>query len=294
MKPLQPRQAAAKRPTKPSSSAAFSYYASGRSAESKKHTIHPTGWLQKTWVRNLPSIVALSVLLVIVLYCLGLSTNQPKVILSGSGAGLRPVAVYQAGAQQILNQSLLSRTKFTINTAGFQQDFQDRFPEVSQVSLGLPLIGRRPVVSIVAAQPEIILTSNNQAYVIDKRGKAIMTAADLSLPARQKLPVINDQSGLQVKVGQTVLSSQNIRFVMIVLEQLGAKQLSTSTITLPAIPHQLNIGISGQPYIIKFDFDSDAREAVGSFLATKQYLDQKQVVPAAYVDVRVDGRVYYK
>ncbi|MEO8784855.1 MAG: hypothetical protein ABI221_00780, partial [Candidatus Saccharimonadales bacterium] len=258
MKPLQPRQAAAKRPTKPSSSAAFSYYASGRSAESKKHTIHPTGWLQKTWVRNLPSIVALSVLLVIVLYCLGLSTNQPKVILSGSGAGLRPVAVYQAGAQQILNQSLLSRTKFTINTAGFQQDFQDRFPEVSQVSLGLPLIGRRPVVSIVAAQPEIILTSNNQAYVIDKRGKAIMTAADLSLPARQKLPVINDQSGLQVKVGQTVLSSQNIRFVMIVLEQLGAKQLSTSTITLPAIPHQLNIGISGQPYIIKFDFDSDA------------------------------------
>jgi hypothetical protein len=249
--------------------------------------------MQKSWVLNLPSIVALSVLLIVILYCLSL-TVRPKVVLNGSNSGLRPAAVYQAGAEQILSQSILNRTKFTINTASFSRAFQERFPEVSQVSLGLPRIGRRPVVSLVAARPQLILTAHNQAFVIDKRGKAIMTASELSAAARSKLPVVNDQTGLQVEVGSTVLSSSNIRYIMIVLEQLQAKKMSASEVSLPAVAHQLNVKLAGTNYLVKFDFDSDAREAVGAFLATKQYLDQKQIVPSAYVDVRVEGRVYYK
>lgn len=268
--------------------AAFSYYAS------RPKNSAASVWWQRNWVKNLPSLIALAAVTICVLYSLGLST-KPRIVLSGqTGVKLRDVKVYQQEAQSILSRSITSRTKFTVNIDGFEKVFMNEFPEVSDVSITLPLIGRRPVVNIVTARPVMLLTARGQAYVLDRRGQVIMRAADLDSTLRSQLPVVNDQSGMSVSLGQSVLPSKSISYVTTVLAQLKTKQLKTGSLILPAVPRELDVRIDGQPYFIKFDLDTNDREAVGSFLAVKQYLDENKIVPSAYVDVRVPGRAYYK
>jgi hypothetical protein len=120
-----------------------------------------------------------------------------------------------------------------------------------------------------------------------------MMANDLSSSIRQTLPVVNDQSGIAVEVGKTVLPAEDIAFMTTVIAQLKAKQINAETITLPATAHEVDIKPAGQAYTVKFNVDTDAREAAGAYLATKQKLEQTNVKPAQYIDVRVPGRAYY-
>lgn len=267
-----------------------------RGEEWVKPTYKRTSFWQRTWVRNFPSLVALFAVTICVLYCLGLSTNA-KVVVAGDSPQsdiLRERQDYQAGAQQILNRSLLSRTKFTVNSGDFEKAFKEEFPEVADVSISLPLISRRPVVTISTAEPQLILTAQSQAYVLDRRGTVVMPAKDLSSSIRDKLPVVNDQSGLSVAVGKTVLPAEHIAFITSVIAQLNAKQVSVETVTLPAIATEVDIKPKGVAYFIKFNLETPAREAAGSYLATKQHLETNKVMPGQYIDVRIPGRAYYQ
>ncbi|MEI7683203.1 MAG: hypothetical protein WCJ24_02795 [Candidatus Saccharibacteria bacterium] len=255
-----------------------------------------SAWWQHAWVRNLPSLIALTAITLSVLYCLGLTTS-PKVVVSASSPQtvvLRDKSEYQLGAQKILSQSLLSHTKFTVDTSGFEKAFRSEFPEVADVSLTLPLISRRPIVTISTAQPEIILTSSGKAYVLDKRGSVIMSANDLSSGLRTSLPIVDDQSGLSAEFGKIVLPANNILFITSVLQQFRAKQIPVESITLPKFAHEVDFKLSGQPYYIKFSFDTQAREAAGASLAAIQKFVQTNSVPGQYIDVRVPGRAYYQ
>lgn len=289
--PKQGRQ-----PSKPTATRGVISYNVNRVAGTGKVAKPKAGhWWQTGWVRNLPSLVALGVITLSVLFCLGLSTN-PKVVVSTSSPQavvLREKSEYQKGAQRILEQSLFSRTKFTVNAGGFEKAFRAEFPEVDDVALALPIVSRTPIVTLSTAQPQLLLTSQGKVYVLDKRGTAIMTANDLSSSVRQTLPVINDQSGVTVEVGKSVLPAEDISFITTVLAQLKAKQVTPESITLPATAHEVDIKPAGQPYYVKFNVDTDAREAAGAYLATKQKLEQTNVKPSQYVDVRVPGRAYY-
>lgn len=286
----------------------FSYYSNRPAATNRPSTAGPSRdyegyssvprarWGGRQWLKHLPSLIALLAVTFSVLYCLSLS-SQPKVlVITGSlkSSGLRDQKDYQAGAEKILNRSVLNRTKFTINTQAFNREFKQEFPEVSDAAITLPLVSRRPIVTITTAQPAVILTSNNQAFVLDKRGTVIMPASQLSSSNRQSLPTVTDQSNLKIESGKTVLPGDYVEYIVAVLAQLQAKQVKAESLSLPNQAHQLDVKIAGQPYYIKFSFDTDAREATGSFLAVKQKLEQDKTVPSQYIDVRVVGRAYYQ
>lgn len=257
--------------------------------------------MQRQWVKNLPSLVAVFAVVLSLLYCLGLDTN-PKILVQTTSSvalahrPLRDKSDYQQAARVILSRSLLSRSKLTIDTAAFKTALMQQYPEIADASVSLPLIGRRPVVSVATAQPIMLLTTaRNEVYVLDARGKAIMRAQDLSSSIRDSLPVVNDETGLKVDVGTAVLPPNDVQFITAVVAQLKAKQLAVESMVLPAQQaRELHMRIRGQPYYVKFNFATDARLAAGAFLAAKAKLDQDRAVPGEYIDVRVEERVYIK
>lgn len=287
----------------------FSYHSSrvspaNREEPQRKHTSTSLSSGKKKralsgseWLRNLPSFVALVAVVLSVLFCLGLTTNA-KVNFVGTAdeesLTLRSKEEYQAGAEDILSGSILNRTKFTINTKGFEEDFKQQFPEVADVALTLPLVSRRPIVNISTGQPALLLVSQGQSYVLDKRGVVIMKSESLPEPTRATLTTVQDQSGVPVEVGKGALSAQDISFITEVVAQLKAKNVIVETVILPPRAHQVDMRIQGVPYTVKFSVDTEAREAAGTFLATKAKLEKDKITPAEYIDVRVDGRAYYK
>lgn len=252
---------------------------------------------QRKWFKRVPVIVGAIIALVYVALNLPVSGN-PKIVPAKDARGgifLRPAAAYHESAQRLLGSSLLNTNKVTINTDRLERQLEAEFPELADVTVSLPLVGTRPVVYLEPASPTIILaTASVEVFVLDESGRALITAAQVPGLGKLSLPVVKDDSGLPVKLGQTVLPSSNIAFITEVVAQLKAKQLTIEGLTLPAGLSELDVKVKGTPYIVKFNLMGNAREETGAYLATKQYLEQQRKTPSTYIDVRVPDRAYYR
>jgi hypothetical protein len=247
------------------------------------------------WMQRFGLIVLCTAVLISVISVLSLSTHAELMPLQSSDRGsfLRSQADYQAAADKLLGGSLWNRNKITIDTGKFSQQMMRQFPELSSVSVTLPLLAHRPVVYLQPAQPALVLATDGGSFVIDERGKALLPADGSSGEA--KLPQVVDQSGLRVQLNHQALSADDISFVQTIIAQLAAKHVAVSSMVLPAGSSELDAHIAGQPYFVKFNLqDPDARQQAGTFLATITSLQGQHITPAHYVDVRVDGRAYYQ
>jgi hypothetical protein len=170
-----------------------------------------------------------------------------------------------------------------------------QFPELSSVSVTLPLFSKRPIVYIQTTQPALTLAARDGSFIIGANGKALLRADQLPSTNKLSIPQVNDQSGLEVKVNQQALSSVDVSFIQTVVGQLAARHFTVASMVLPAGASELDVKLDGQPYTVKFNLESgDARQQAGTFLATQSKLASQHITPAEYIDVRVDGRAYYK
>lgn len=254
---------------------------------------------QLTIWRRLPITIASLALILCGGYVLTLNTSPKITALSSASNGspvtlLRSSQTYQTAAQQILAGSLLNRTKITIDTSRFNRQMKARFPELAEASVTLPLIGHRPLVELAAVAPQLILTNQQGAYLVDAGGKAIVQTNETTGISSLHLPAVTDESNVPIKVGKGALTAGNVTFITTIVQELQAKQISIDSISLPKLPDELHVRIKSTPYYIKFDMNGDPRLQAGTFLAVKQKLEADHVTPAQYIDVRVEERAYYK
>lgn len=289
-------------PARPSSSFSYRSRRSDRSRETGRQTQYEltkrkAGKLGRYWLQRFGLVVLLLAVVVSLFNVLSLSPKAKVMSLAtdGSRAFLRPAETYEAAANELLGNSLWNHNKITVDTGDISKGLLDKFPELTDVTVTIPLLANRPLVYVEPAQPALILVATNGSFVVDNNGKALIFGSspeDLNQP---KLPILNDQSGLRIKLNHQALSAANVRFIEAVRGQLAAKQLSVAAMTLPASSRELDVQIAGQPYFVKFNLQSDTpREQAGTLLATLATLKKQNIVPARYIDVRVDGRAYYQ
>lgn len=249
-------------------------------------------WLQRAGLAALLLVALLSAVNV-----LTLSGTAQVVELGGSqGLALHNRQTYEAAANRLLAASVWDRNKITISTAKISRQLRAQFPELDSVSVTLPLLAHRPLIYVEPAQAALILTGSNGAFIVGNSGKVLVGAANQAALPALKLPVVNDQSGLKLRVGQQALAGTTVSFIREVVAQLAAKHFSVTGMTLPPAASEVDMGLAGQPYQVKFNLhNSDtARQQAGTFLATIAQLGKQGVTPAQYVDVRVPGRAYYQ
>jgi cell division septal protein FtsQ len=248
--------------------------------------------------RRFGMLVLLIVIVAAVVNVLSVTPKAKIEPLSSSRADspsplLRNKTEYQAAADKLLASSIWNRNKITINTSQISQQLTKQFPELTGVSVTLPLLAHRPVIYLQPARAVLVIAAKDGAYVIDQNGRALMPSANL--PTASKLPQIVDQSGLHISVGRQVLTSDDVAFVQTIMAELAAKHVSVTSIVLPATSRELDVYIDHQLYFIKFNLaNNDARQQAGTYLATVAELKRQHVTPKHYIDVRVDGRAYYK
>lgn len=250
-----------------------------------------TFWLQRV------GVVVLSIaVLASVINSVTLSTN-PKIVTLGdtSGSLLQAPSVYQQAATDILASSPFNKNKITVNASEVSRKLEAKFPELSRVSVTVPLLAHRPVVYIQPAQPGLILQAQNGTFLLDDSGTAIRRGSSSSSFGAIDVPVVTDKSGLAITMNKSALPAEDVAFIQEVRTQLAAKQFTVTTITLPPAASQVDVALEGKPYIVKFNLQHDtARQQAGTFLATINRLQQQNQIPAQYIDVRVDGRAYYQ
>lgn len=287
---------------------AFSYYASTRNVEPARERPEgrgdasggpnrwqaaqeqPSGTRRRPNVAQLPLLFLLALGLVCVVKVLWLSTTPKVIIVDKSpiaASYLQPTSVYAAAAQRLLASSVTNHTKLTADLNGTAKRLQQQFPELAAVSLGVPLISSRPIVYVQVAQPSLIAQTAHGNYALNATGVAL--AKMQTTPS--SIPMVIDQSNNAPKPGKQFLPSSTVAFVQTVSYQLTAAELDVTAFVLPAgSPYELDVRLSGKPYVIKFNLAEQALQQSGAAIATIQ----GGTAPGSYLDVRVPGRVYYK
>ncbi len=249
------------------------------------------------WLQRFGFIILLIAIVVSMVNVLSLSASAKVVPLQNSGSVslLRSLSVYEIAADHKLSRSTWNRNKITINTDQLSHYLLNKFPELSSVSVTVPLLGHRPVIYVEPANPAFVLVANSGSFVIADNGKAVLGGTTPAALSQPKLPVVNDQSGLHIQLNQQAVPTSDVSFIQTIVVQLAAKQFTVSGMTLPAAASELDVHLAGQPYFVKFNLESgDPKGEAGTFLATIMQLQHQHITPSQYVDVRVSGRAYYK
>lgn len=280
--------------------AVFSYYARGASPSSQN--IGRGEGVQLSRVKryrlrlgHLPSYIAFMAIVGALGYSCLLAPNPKVILVNAHGTVHRDPKAYQTAIQATWKKSIFSRTKLTVSTAGMSRNIASQFSELSSVQIELPLLGRRPTVILTPAKPALQLVSSNGEFYVDAAGKVMARTTDLTQNDIQNLPLIRDETGVSAEPGKIILPGSQASFLAKLHAQLLAESIVPQSITLPSgAANEADVRIAGQSYYIKFSIDLNPRQAVGTYLAAKAKLDADGVVPAEYIDVRVEEKVFYK
>ncbi|MBC7707961.1 hypothetical protein H7Y63_01955 [Polaromonas sp.] len=284
--------------------AAFSYYArrsdallnTGRQI-ARSETAEQARATSRYWRQRF----GLGVLLISAIICLiyvSTLSSRPRIVILPSATSktvLQDTAVYEAAAGHIMDSSIFNKNKITVSTSALADKLAKQYPELATVQVSLPLLTHRTTITIANAEPVLILATNNGSFALDAGGTALLTGSQLAGLSSLQLPLVTDESGVTVKIRKQGLTTDNVGFILTVLSQLKAHGVSVSSMTLPAGASELDIRLAGQPYFVKLNLASNSsRQQAGTLLAVYDRLLAQHVTPGQYIDVRVDGRAYYK
>lgn len=278
----------------------FSYY-SKRSGETEVRSRSQQMETKRTrdrslWLKYFPLLLSLGIVLLAAAYLTTLSTS-PRVTIERNKDRLtvtQPTHVYETAAATILQRSLFNQSKLTINTDEVADALKAQFPELGDLVVTIPLIGRKPVIQTQPSTPSLILTGQSGSFIIDDNGRAVLASNQLASSIRDKLPVVSDGSEANVELGKQILTTDLVAFVTALQHQFAAKNTRVESYSFPALANELHVKVAGEGYYIKFNTDIDARQQIGTYIAVKERLENDNKLPSEYIDVRVEERAYIK
>lgn len=242
----------------------------------------------KKYLLGAADTVLIVVLLAVFAYSLVVS---PDVHVSATNSTYHSPAQYAAAISGDF-RSLQDRNKITFNEAKVAQAIRKQFPEVSGASIELPFLSEQPNVRLVISPPAFKLINQGVAYVIDRDGVAV--EKDTGQAKYGGLVSVDDQSGFQASSGHQVISAGQAGFIDTVIKQSRRANVPIKSMTLPASPLEIDLRTTDQPYYVKFYLNGDADTQTGQFLAARHKFSQAHIVPSQYLDVRVQGKIFYK
>lgn len=195
---------------------------------------------------------------------------------------------YQADAEKLLAGSMLNRSKLTLDTHGVADELKKLHPEIRYASVAAPIFGNSPTVSLTLMRPVATLHSAGQVYGLDATGHTLAARASAA-----DLPVVVDEANVIPIPGEQFLPVSTVNSIKTIVEQASAAGLEIDTIALPkANPYEVLAHVKGKRYKVHYNLESDVLQQSGAMIATIKHLGTAE--PKEYIDVRVQGKVYYK
>lgn len=234
------------------------------------------------------------VLLAIFVRSIVLDTHAQLDIV-GEQAFVRDGAEYQKSIDNKLNSSIWNRLKPTINNQKLSEQIEAEFPELQEIVVTTPFLQHKPRVKFMMAEPEALVSSNNATYIIGSNGRVLCDLNDKAPTLSvSDLPVIVDTSSTSLSLGKPALTTEQIAYVKQLYRQSEAKNIKISQIELQPAGTEIRVRFDQDKYFVKFNLKTDARQGIGTFFAIRERLENDQIQPSEYIDIRVPERAFVK
>lgn len=196
--------------------------------------------------------------------------------------------LYRASIEEYYTARPTERLRFLLDEDRIVSHMQASHPEIKDLSINQTGIGEASVV-IRARTPIARWNVSSVAQYVDGDG-VVFTNNYFKDPALQ----IIDNTGLQADANQAVASNRFLGFIGRLLSSAEERSLSVSKVTLPVgTTRQVEVVFTGKATRYKVTVDRSARQQVEDIHRISSYLSKRAMNPG-YVDVRLEGKAYYR
>lgn len=196
---------------------------------------------------------------------------------------------YQSLIQEYLAERPFERLRFALDLGGVTEYLRQKAPEVDTVT-GVSADGF--AASNVALRLRTAVASwkiGDKRYYVDASGVSF-TKNDGPDPAVE----IVDQSGVQPQTGSAVASSRFLGYVGRTVALAAEHGLVVQQVVIPlGTTREIELHIQDYGYPIRLSIDREVGEQVEDVARAINYFSKRGQTPV-YIDVRVEGKAYYR
>ena len=143
------------------------------------------------------------------------------------------------------------------------------------------ILFREPVASWVVEGKTLYVDSDGVAF-------------EKNLSAKEPEISVHDESGISIKDGKTVASSSFLSFIGKVISASRKNNIHITHVRIPPLSlRQVELKVEGLNYIIKLSSSDSAEGQIANLRKAIDYFN-KHHTTLKYLDLRVEGRGYYK
>jgi len=190
--------------------------------------------------------------------------------------------VNQAIYANITGNNLILLNTSQIEDQLVNQNYQLFSAKVSKVFPG------QLKVSVKEKQPSIIWKSGEVAYLLSEDGRAIAASGD-----DHNLPVIYDSANLPVKLGEKIVPTSFISFVLDMIKGLQDRGISPVLMEVPDTTSELYIK-TNKNYLLKLDTTRSVASCLSDLDSVLKTLAKQGKKPNEYIDLRIEGKVFLR
>lgn len=187
-------------------------------------------------------------------------------------------------------ESFKGKNIFTFIFTNKEKELAQRQSSVKMINIirGIPDTLK---IDVIVRNPLLAWKTQDKSYFVDEKGIIFEQNSGESLQGGKKLPLIVDMRNLPVQLGQKWLNKEFIDFV-VNLNDFAPEYAGLDIMEVKVNETTFQIeAMTDKNIYLKLD---SSRNAQTQLKVLKKILDQYGEEIKEYVDLRVEGRVYYK
>ncbi len=235
------------------------------------------------------SVFFMSIAVISILMVVFLLQFVSRVSVAAKGVSNNNLEKYRSSIEEYFSANPSERFMPNLNRKALVLKVQNDNPEVSDISninlngitsYNFELSFRKPVAS---------WNTEGKELFVDSEGISFST----NLFNKPTLAIVDD-SGLAASNGKSVASSSFFSFVGKLVSAANNNGLEITKIRIPpASLRQVEVSVSGVKYYAKMSTSESAEGQITNFKTAINYFATHKISPS-YVDLRIEGKGYYK
>lgn len=198
---------------------------------------------------------------------------------------------YERAMEAYINAHPLQSFLVTLDAAKLATALQVKHPEIAAVGIQTGLSGAAGL-DFHFRTPVAVWRIADKQFYVDENGIAFSNHYGAEPAIR-----VEDTSGYMPNDASRRAPVASKRFIGYLGQMLGAIRMqrvgSVERIVVPASARQIEVFLKGRKYPIKTHVDRDPYAQVEDVKRALTYFDKKGITPK-YIDVRVEGKAFYK
>lgn len=206
-------------------------------------------------------------------------------------------AHYEASLARLYPEYTAFNQAWLLDDQALGAAMQARHPEVASVQLSTGSAAQaRLKAQLTFRRPVFVWRDLTKAeQFVDSKGVLFTKNFDKTIDIK-KLVQIEDESGVVLEAGNSVLTAALVTFVGRLHTELPRlyENKAVARVVIPRSTREVQAQITGLPYLIKFSSTRSFDEQIGELASLRSYLQRENINPVSHIDVRLSDKAFFK